>query len=65
VVADVEVSGGTWRRWCRTVAADYQFDAKYFVGVTNYAFRKREVEVDSDDGEDEAKGDPGKGDDGI
>lgn len=65
VVADVEVAGVTWRWWWRTVATDYELDAEDFVGVANYAFREREVEVDSEDGEDEAEGDPGEGDGGV
>lgn len=65
MVANIEVSGGSWRWWWRTVAADYKLDAEEFIGVANYAFREWEVEVDSDEGEDEAEWDPGEGDNGV
>lgn len=65
VVAHVEVTGGSRRRWRGTVAADDELDAQEFVGVADDAFGEREVEVDPDDGEDEAKGEPREGDERV
>lgn len=65
VVADVEVAGGARGRRRRAVAPDDEPDAEEFVGVADNAFGKRKVEVDADDGEDEAEGEPEVDDDGI
>lgn len=65
MVADIEVAGGSGGRRRRAVATDDEVDSKEFIGVTDDAFREREVEVDTDDGEDEAKGKPEVGDDGV
>lgn len=65
VVADVEVAGGAGRGWRGALATDYEVDAEELVGVADYALGEWEVEVDAEDGECEAEGEPQEGDEGV
>lgn len=65
MVADVEVTGGArggGRRW---VSSDNELDAEHGVGVGHDALREWEIEVDADDGEDEAEREPEVGEEGV
>lgn len=65
VVADVEVARGARGRGRRRGPVDAKMDAEELVGVADDSLREGEVEVDADEGEDEAEGDPYESDESV